>query len=322
MQGKVKQSATANVYVGIDVCKGHLDVYLHPVGTAFQVPNDKPGLKALKRRLGGLGIERIVVEATGKYHRGVHRSLSEDGFRVCVLNPYRSRKFADALGELAKTDEIDARVLALFGEALKPAFTPPMPKALEAMQELTNALSAFKAERTAYINRLGSAQDGVLKRQLYLALQSLERRIKALEGELMTRLNADPVLLNRYQILTSIPGIGPVVALTMIVHLSELGTCSPKQIAALVGVAPMNWDSGTMRGSRHIRGGRAQVRNPMYMAAVAAARCKRSDLKVFYERLRANGKKAKVALTAVMRKLAILANTLIKENRQWQPTAP
>jgi transposase len=322
MQGKVKQSAEAQLYVGIDVSKGHLDVYLHPLAAAFRVANDKTGWKTIKRRLKKRDVALVVVEATGKYHRGVHRSFADDGFDVAVINPYRSRSFGNALGELAKTDEIDARVLALAGEALRLDATQPVPKSLEDMAELMSAITAFKAERTANRNRLGTAMSATLKRLLKSHLKSLERRIKQLECELMARLKADPALWRRYQILTSIPGIGPVTAMTMIVFLAELGSCSPKQVAALVGVAPMNWDSGLMRGQRHIRGGRAKVRCALYMAAVSAARCASSEQKAFYDRLRANGKPAKLALTAVIRKLAILANTLITEDRQWQPIAP
>ena len=322
MQGKVKQSACRQVYVGIDVSKGHLDVYLHPLDESLRVVNDKSGWRQIKRRLKDLDIEVVVVEATGKFHRGVHRSLADDGFKVAVLNPYRSRKFSDALGELAKTDEIDARVLALAGEALRPDTTPPQPKALEALQELVQLRNALKAERTANRNRLTGLEDGFAKKELRLLLQSLERRIAKLEVEILARVKADPALSHRYQILTSIPGIGPVTAGTMIANLAELGSLDSKQIAALVGVAPMNWDSGKMRGQRHIKGGRASVRTPMYMAALAAARSKKSGLKPFYQRLRGKGKPAKLALTAVIRKLVILANTLIKEGRQWQPIAP
>lgn len=284
--------------------------------------NDKSGWKQLQRRLEDLDIEVVVLEATGKFHRGVHRSLADDGFAVSVLNPYRSRKFSDALGELAKTDEIDARVLALAGEALKPDVTPPQPKSLEKLQELLQLCNAFKADRTSCRNRLAGLTDAVAKKQQRYLLESLERRITALETELMMRIKADPALLHRFEILTSVPGIGPVTATTMIVNLAELGSLSSKEIAALVGVAPMNRDSGTMRGQRRIRGGRASVRTPMYMAALAAARSVKSGLKPFYQRLIGNGKPVKLALTAVIRKLVILANTLIKEDRLWQPIAP
>lgn len=184
------------------------------------------------------------------------------------------------------------------------------------------AIKAFKAERTAHSNRLGDTGSTVLKRCLKSHLKSLDRKIARLESEVMARLKADAALWRRYRILTSIPGIGPVGAATLIAHLAELGTCSPKQIAALVGVAPMNCDSGLMRGKRRIRGGRARVRSCLYMAALAAARSDKSGMREFYQRLRAKGKPAKLALTAVIRKLAILANTLIKEDRLWQPIAP
>ena len=269
-----------------------------------------------------LDVEIIVLEATGKFHRRAHRSLADDGFAVAVLNPYRSRKFSDALGELAKTDEIDARVLALAGEALKPDATPPQPKTLQDLQELLLLCNAFKAERTAGRNRLQGLEDGFAKRQLRLQLASLERRTAKLEAEILARIKADPALLHRFEILTSIPGIGPVSAVAMIINLAELGSLDAKKVAALVGVAPMNWDSGTMRGQRRIRGGRASVRTPLYMAALTAAHSNKSSFKPFYQRLVGNGKPAKMALTAVIRKLVILANTLIKENRKWQPIAP
>ena len=322
MQGKANQCAESQAYVGIDVSKGHLDVYLHPLGESMRVANNKSGWRQLKRRLGSLDVCLIVVEATGKYHRGVHRSLADGGYPVAAVNPYRSRCFGNALGELAKTDKIDARMLALAGEALKLAATPLPSEALLAWQELANTITALKAERTAHRNRLAECVDAIVKRQLASLLKSLEKHIACLEKEVMARLKADPMAWRRYQILTSIPGIGPIVAMTMIVHLAELGSCTSKQIAALIGVAPMNCDSGLMRGKARIKGGRAQVRTPLYMAAVTASRCAKSDLKDFYERLRQNGKSAKLALTAVMRKLTVLANTLIKENRHWQPVCP
>ena len=241
----------------------------------------------VKRRLNDHQVGLIVVEATSKFHRGVHRSLSDSGFDVCVVNPYRSRCFGNALGELAKTDKMLSETapptLAMAGEALRLRVSAPAPRVLEALQELTNAISALKAERTANRNRLGTSENSVLKRSLKSLLKSLESQIKRLEGEVKDRIEADPALRRRYEVLTSIPGIGPVVATTLIAHLAELGRLDSKQVAALVGVAPscrrcasstMNWDSGTMRGQRHIRGGRGTCqKHPVYGRHHGCAQC-------------------------------------------------
>ncbi len=322
MQGKEERSTGAVTYAGIDTSKGQLDIYLHPSSEAFRVANNKAGWQSLCKKLKAQNIALVVVEATGKYHRGVHQCLTEAGLRVAVVNPYRSRKFAEALGALAKTDKIDARVLALAGEALKPSATPPVKKVLQNLQELVNTIAELKGERTANRNRIRGCENPVVKRCLNDHLRGIGKRIKRMECEVITLIKADSALWRRHEILTSIPGIGPVVAVTLIALLDELGSCSAKQIAALVGVAPMNCDSGQMHGARRIRGGRPNVRSILYMAAVSAARCVRSDLRVFYQGLINRGKPAKVALTAVIRKLAILANTLIAEDRTWQTNRP
>ena len=327
MQGKVlKAEAEPAVYVGIDTCKAWLDVYLHPIGRAFRVANTKDGLQCLCRDLQGLGVALIVIEATGKLHRLAHRVLGAAGFAVAVVNPYRSRKLADALGQLAKTDAIDARMLALHAQMINPQATPVPPKSLAELQELVLARQSLIAARTALANRLAAAESSVLKRLLKRQLAFAERQLRELEKAIAALIAAEQRLKRRCEILTSIKGIGPVAAATLVACLAELGLLSGGQIALLpapatepgAGVAPVNCDSGEMRGKRHIRGGRAHVRKVLYMAAIAAAKSN-PDMKAFYTRLRAAGKAAKVALTAVMRKLVILANTLIREDRHWQP---
>jgi len=319
MQGKaLKAKAETAVYVGIDTSKAWLDVYLHPIGHAFRVPNTKEGLRQLCRELTGLGVALIVVEATGKLQRLAHRMLSQAGFPVAVVNPYRSRKLADVLGQLAKTDKIDARVLALYAQLINPQATPVPNKVLAELQELVLARQALKADETASINRLAAAECSYLKTQFKRMIANIARQIAGLETRIKTLIDSDARLRHRYDILISIKGIGPTVAATLVACLSELGVLNRGQIALLVGVAPVNCDSGEMRGQRHIKGGRAHVRNALYMAAVAAIRCN-PGLKAFYARLKKEGKAAKVALTAVMRKLAVLANTLIHEDRHWEP---
>jgi transposase len=321
MQGKVllERSTLTAIYVGIDVCKAWLDVYLHPIGRRFRVANSRQGLKLLKRELANLEVALIVMEATGKYHREAHRSLHASGFVVAVVNPLRSRLFAEATGMLAKTDRLDARILAVLAESLAPKAKPPAPDILEELQELVRARQAAVADLTALTNQRGESKTVVLKRELTRRGKATEASIARLEIEIVRRIEGDPALARRYLILLSIKGIGPVAAASLLVGLAELGACSGKQVALLAGLAPLACDSGDKKGERHIKGGRGDVRAGIYMAAVSAIRFN-PDLKAFFHRLRARGKLFKVAITAVMRKLVVLANTLIREDRLWQPT--
>jgi transposase len=323
MQGKVMpaNSAETGVYAGIDVSKAWLDVYVHPLGLAWRLPNSRDGIRLLGRRLTSHRIERAVLEATGKYHRLAHRMLSAIGHQVAVINPLRSRIFAELIGALAKTDRLDARVLALLAERIRPDPTPTPPELLETLQELVNARCAATAETTALVNRLGATDNGFLKSELRRRIVSLRTHVRRLEAQIERQMLTDAGLSQRHAILMSIPGIGPVAAITLLAGLAELGHCSGKQASMLTGLAPIARDSGQRHGPRHIRGGRAQVRLALYMPALAAARYN-PDLKAFYTRLRAAGKPAKLALVAVMRKLVVLANTLITQNRNWTQTPP
>ena len=320
MQGQKspERSAQPGVYVGVDVCKDWLDVYLHPIGQKLRVSNAPEGLRALKRRIAELPVELIVMEATGKFHRQAHRTLHAAGLAVAVVNPLRARLFAEAVGQLAKTDRLDARMLALMAQTLEPSALAPAPEALEALQELAHARAAAKAEETALSNRRGASQTAFLKAELGRRLKLLAGHVERLDAEIERRLGADPALKRRYDILITIPGVGPVAAVALVVGLPELGACSGKAATLLAGLAPLARDSGAKAGERHIWGGRAFVRTGLYMAAVAAARCN-PQLRDDYNRLKDAGKKAKVAITAIMRKLVVLANVLIKEDRPWKP---
>ena len=320
MQGKAlpERSALMTIYVGIDVCKAWLDVYLHPIGRQLRVANSREGLKRLKRVLAEYPVALIVMEATGKYHREAHRSLHASGFVMAIVNPLRSRLFAEATGTLAKTDQVDARILAILAESLAPKSKPPAPKSLEELQELVRARQAAVADLTALTNQRGESTTAILRRELTCRIKATEASIARLEAEIERRIERDPALARRYRILLSIKGIGPVAAASLLVGLAELGVCSGKQAALLAGLAPVACDSGEKHGERRIRGGRSDVRAGIYMAAVAAARSN-PGLRAFYQRLRGKGKKFKVAITAVMRKLVVLANTLIREDRLWQP---
>ena len=320
MQGQKspERSAQPGVYVGVDVCKDWLDVYLHPIGQKLRVANAPEGLKALKRRIAELPVELIVMEATGKFHRQAHRTLHAAGLAVAVVNPLRARLFAEAVGQLAKTDRLDARMLALMAQTLEPSALAPAPEALEALQELAHARAAAKAEETALSNRRGASQTVFLKAELGRRLKLLAGHVERLDAEIERRLGADPALKRRYDILITIPGVGPVAAVALVIGLPELGACSGKAASLLAGLAPLARDSGAKAGERHIWGGRAFVRTGLYFAALAAARCN-PQLRDDYKRLRDAGKKAKVAITAIMRKLVVLANVLIKEDRAWKP---
>lgn len=323
MQGKIMSEPRASeaVYVGVDVCKERLDVYLHPAGQCLRLANSPAGLKRLTRVLAGHDVALIVMEATAKYHRLAQRGLAQASLPVAVVNPLRARLFAEAAGALAKTDRIDARMLAIMGQALGPQARPPAPAAVEALQELVRARSAATRDLTRLRNRHGASQVSFLKAELRRQIETLKRAIARLSVEIERRIAVDPALARRYRVLQSIPGIGPAVAAVLLADVAEFGTLSAKAAGLLAGLAPIAKDTGDSSGQRHIKGGRKTVRNALYMAALAAARAN-PPLKAFYQRLRDDGKKPKVALTAVMRKLIILANTLIKEDRMWKPAQP
>lgn len=309
------------MYVGIDVSKEWLDVYFHPTGSRLRVPNDAAGLRSLKRKLAGLGAVQAIMEATGKFHRAAWRSLSAGGFAVTIADPRRVRDLAKGLGFAAKTDAADARLLALIGAMVSAAATSPPPKALEELQELVNARSAALADAVALGNRWGASQTRLLRTELNRLHAACRKLVTKLDAEIAQRIKADPALARRYAILTSIPGIGDAVAATLIATMPELGAVDGKQAAMLAGVAPIADDSGRHRGYRAIRGGRSLPRQVLYMAALSASR-HNPALSAFAERLKAKGKKPKVVLIAIVRKLVTLANALIAQNRLWSPLAP
>lgn len=323
MQGKEasEQATKAKSTVGIDVSQDALDVHVLPSGTAQRFVNTTQGIRALKRFLKRFEIQLIVVEATGKWHRTVRRSLFAENFPVAEVDPYKVRNFARAQGILAKNDRLDARVLAMFAAVMTPAVRPPAPEAMEELSELVQARASAVKEQTALKNQLSAAASLFLRRQLERRIAYAKKAIETLEAEILRRIDADEGLTRRYAILTSIPGIGAIVAATFIACLSELGSAKAGGISKLAGLAPLDDDSGKRRGVRVIWGGRPAVRKAAYLAAVTAARFN-PDLKLMYERLVAKGKPFKLAIVAIARKLVILANVLIQENRPWTPQAP
>jgi transposase len=305
------------VFVGIDVAKAQLDIALRPTGTRWAVTNDDAGIASLIPRLQELAPQLIVLEATGSYQRAVVAALAAAGLPVAVVNPRQARDFAKATGQLAKTDALDARALAHFAEAVRPMPRPLPDAQANELRALLARRRQLVAMRTAEQNRLGSAPPR-LQPDIQAHITWLNTRLTTLDDDLDTTLRASPVWRECEELLRSVPGIGPVCARTLLLDLPELGTLSRQRLAALVGVAPLNRDSGTLRGSRTTWGGRAHVRATLYMSTLVAVRYN-PVLKAFYERLRATGKAAKVALTACMRKLLTILNAMVKHQTPWQP---
>ena len=323
MQGKDTLAPNAPpAYAGIDVCKGWLDMHLHPSGRRVRAANSADGLKTIRRELAILGDVRVVMEATGKYHRLAHRSLHEAGFAVSVVNPARARHFANALGTIAKTDPIDAFVLSLYGQAIGPRASAPCTDNHEQLQELVHARQSAVDQRAALKNQRLAAVSAFLAAEIESRIKEAAAHIGRLDAEIDRLAGADEVVARRRDILRSIPGVGPVTAAAMAVDLAEMGSCANKRIALLAGLAPVNRDSGGKTGKAHIEGGRGHVRKALFMAALSAARCRRGGFRAVYQRLKAAGKPHKVALVAVMRKIAELANTLVTQDRLWTPEPP
>ena len=311
--------AQAGVYVGVDVSKDRLDVSIGAGGAVWQVGNEAAGIRALRERLAVLAPERIVVEATGGLERAVVRGLDKTGLPVVVVNPRQVRDFARATGRLAKTDVIDARVLAWFGEALQPAVRLLPDAQAEALREVVTRRRQVVEMLTVERNHMVQATS-LVRRQVKGHIAGLQRQLVTLDRELARLIQANPVWRARNTLLRSVPGIGPVTASMLVAALPELGRLNRKQIAALVGVAPHNRDSGNYRGKRSVWGGRAAVRTCLYMATLVATR-RNSVIQTFYARLCTAGKPKKVALIACMRKLLTILNRMLHTNSPWQPAS-
>lgn len=304
------------LFVGIDVSKARLDVAVRPTGQEWSFPNEEGGCAALATQLQALGPALVVLEPTGGMEVLLTAVLAEAALPVALVNPKKVRDFAKAMGKLAKTDRIDAQVLAHFAEAARP--TPhPLPDAQ------TKALEALLARRRQLVSMLTMERNrltGALPRvrsQLQAHIDWLEKASEELNDELGRMLRDSPLWREKEALLRSVPGIGPIVSLTLVAQLPELGTLDCKKIAALVGVAPFNRDSGTFRGKRTVWGGRAPVRAALYMATLVATRYN-PVIRAFYTRLCKAGKPKKVALTACIRKLLIILNAMLKHHTSWQ----
>jgi len=304
-------------YIGIDVSKATLDVASLPNGESWTVTNDDLGLAELTPRLVALAPALVVLEATGGFEMLAAITLAKTGLPIAVVNTRQVRDFAKAMGQLAKTDALDAGILAEFAQRVRPEPRPLPDAAAQLLDSLLTRRRQLVDMLTAEKNRLGFAR-GPVKRDINRHIRWLEKRLADVDGDLQDAIAASPLYQAKADLLRSVPGVGPVTTLTLIAALPELGHLSRHQIAALVGVAPLNRDSGTMRGKRMVWGGRAPVRAVLYMAALVGIK-HNPVLRRFYERLRAAGKPFKVAVTACMRKLLTILNAMLHQNRPWDP---
>ena len=307
------------ITVGIDVSKARLDVHVHPLGESFAVANDEAGVEALAGQLGQLeGLVSIGLEASGRYERLALANLAAAGLPVIVLNPAQVRNYAAPLGQKAKTDPIDARVIALFLAAVQPE-PRPLPDAqtaeLEALmtrrRQLVGMLVAERARRAA-------ARPGRVRTSLARVVTTLEQELRDLDHDIDTTVRGTPVWRDKEDLLASVPGIGKTIARTLLAELPELGRLNPKQIAALAGLAPFTRQSGKWRGKSFISGGRAAVRAALFMGALVASRFN-PTLKAFRDRLVAAGKPKLVAIIATARKLLTILNAIIRDRKPWKP---
>jgi transposase len=313
MPGTIAQS------VGVDIAKDTLEVHLHPAGKGRRFTNDAKGWTALIAWLGGFIIARIAFEPSGADHHAFERRLAAAGLPLVKVNPRQARRFAEAIGRQAKTDTVDAAMLARFAALLEPPVRSVVSATLDAMKELQVARRALIKDRVAAQNRGHTRRAPLLKRQAAARLRQIERQIAAIDAALHAELAANPALQARFDILVSIPGGGDATAFALLVEMPELGAIAHKGAASLAGLAPVARDSGRHRGKRSIRGGRAHLRQALYLPVLVAVRFN-AALKAKHDALRAAGKPPKVALVAIMRKLLILANALLRDRRTWSPT--
>ncbi|MBN9222924.1 MAG: transposase [Mesorhizobium sp.] len=309
-----------NDTIGVDISKDHLDAHRMSDGSSRRFANDKAGHAAFIVWLDDVGA-RTVYEPTGPYHRAFERRLANAGAALVKVNPRQARRFAEATGRLAKTDRLDAAMLARMGALLELEARPVRSPILADLKDLSMAREALVKNRTAAKNRAKTLTLDILRRHNGEQLRQIERQIAAIETEIMALIKADPDLAGRFDILVSIPGVSAITAFALLVDMPELGTLENGKAASLAGLAPVARQSGNWTGRAFIRGGRAGVRKALYMPALVAIRFNQ-PLKANYDRLVAAGKPPKKAITAIMRKIIVLANALLRDRRKWTPSLP
>lgn len=307
--------------IGIDISKDELHVHRLPDGKQRCYRNNRTGHRALIKWLRASPVERIVYEATGPYHRALELALGTAGLPLVKVNPRRARRFAEAVGTQVKTDPLDAAMLARMGVAIEPECRPVPGPEMADLKDLRRAHQALIKDRTAAKNRAKHLRLAILRRQNANRLKQIEDDIEAIEDAMMAIVRQDQTFSERFDILVSIPGIAKRSALAILIDMPELGAIENKSAASLAGLAPVTRQSGTWTGRAFIKGGRANLRQALYMPALVAIRFN-AELKAKYETLVAAGKPPKVAITAVMRKLVVLANALVRDQRKWSPNLP
>jgi len=307
-----------NKVVGIDVSKAVLDIVVLPSGEALQFPNDVNGIDELCKRLKSDSADLVVMEATGGYETAVATVLVGAALRVAVVNPRQIRDFAKATGRLAKSDRIDAQVIAQFGQAIEPEIVRLPDEDARELEALLVRRRQLVAMRVQEVNRLGLVRQGAMRKNIKAHIDWLEKQIDKLDVDLTAGLRSSPAWRAKDELLRSFKGVGPITSGTLLVALPELGALDRRAIAALVGLAPFNRDSGVMRGRRSIYGGRSRVRTLLYMAATTAIRSN-PVIRAFYERLKSRGKPHKVAMVACMRKMLTILNAMVRQSTPWTP---
>lgn len=309
------KTSKTSVNVGVDVGKSSLDIHIHEKDIYFRVENTESGIKKILKRLSYYSVERVVMEATGRYEFLLAEACYLKGIPVVIAKPISVRRFAGAIDQLAKTDKIDAKVIAEYGALLKPRVTPQKSKNLIIIKDLLARRRQLMHMRTQESNRLkimGKRLESSCKR----ILKTLNKEILSMEKKLNDRVEEQAEWSERKEILISAPGVGNTLAYSILADLPEIGTLTNNQISKLVGVAPLNKESGKMKGKRRIQGGRANIRTTLYMATLSATLCN-PVIKSFYRKLKAKGKHAKVAITACMRKLITILNSMVRDNKTW-----
>jgi transposase len=304
------------ITLGVDISKDRLDVHLHPLATVRQFDNDRHGIAKLIAWISPLRPARIIFEATGAYHRALEMALGKSALPAVKINPLQIRRFAQATGKRAKSDPIDAAMIARFGVAMQPDIPPARDEAEAHLAELLTARRALVKDRTAALNRAKMLTLPLLRRQSEQQLKQIEAQIDAIDQERAAIIAASQRLKARHEILVSIPGFGENTAAAVLIGMPELGSMDARQTGSLAGLAPVTRQSGNWTGKSFIQGGRAGLRQALYMPALVAIRFN-PPLKAKYLAMRAAGKPAKVAIVMIMRKLLTIANALLRDNRPW-----
>ncbi|MDH5592624.1 MAG: IS110 family transposase [Gammaproteobacteria bacterium] len=313
MTNTKKRKTTVNV--GVDIGKAHLDIYLYEKDIHWQEDNTEAGIKRLMKRLSHYHVERLAMEATGRYEFLLAEAAHNKGLPVCIAKPLLIRRYAGAIDQLAKTDKIDAAVIAQFAAVIKPAITPKKSKNLIMIKDLVVRRRQLINLRTQETNRkhiMGRRLEVSCKRMVH----HIDAEIQRIEKRLSKHVEQQGEWTEKQTLLKSVPGVGDTLVYTLLADLPELGTLNNREIGRLVGVAPINRDSGRVRGKRRIQGGRASIRTVLYMATLSAIQCN-PVIKAFYKKLVAQGKHKKVALTACMRKFITILNTMVKNKTEW-----